>query len=316
MIEGTWQGDVNPTPELVAQRMIHAGRFRDRVTPDRSSKFPAEAGRYHLYVSPACPFSYRVIIVRALKRLEGVVGVSILHPLWDTPDGWAFADTSLSTIDGAGNDFRYLHEAYRTSSPHYTGKVTVPVLWDQHSRRIVNNESLEIAQMLIDAFDAIGGESEIDLCPAELKSAIEDLNCRISRSLSIGVDSVAGARDQQEYGSAMEELFGFLDHLDSRLGDGRPFLLGERPTLADVLTYVTLVRFDVVYNPLFRASRRRVMDYPNLPNLLRRLHALPGVAETLRYDHIVTHYHDGDWAVSTRRGIVPDLPAVNWLNSR
>ena len=314
MIEGTWRGDTNPTPELDAQRMIHAGCFRDRITADGSSAFRAEGGRYHLYVSPACPFSHRVIIVRALKRLTGLIGLSVLHPLWDRQDGWTFADNMLATIDGAGNGFRYLHEAYRASSPAYTGKVTVPVLWDLRSRRIVSNESLEIAQMLDRAFDDdAGGDRDIDLCPAHLTSAMDELNGRITRSLAVGVYSVAGAKDQREYDAAMDELFGFLDELDRRLADGRQFLLGTKPTLADILVYTPLVRFDAVYNPLFRASRRRLIDYPRLPALVRRIHGLPGVAETLRYDHILTHYYDGDWAVANRRGIVPELPAVNWL---
>lgn len=313
MIEGIWRGDVDPTPELDAQRMIHAGRFRDRITADGSSGFRAEGGRYHLYVSPACPFSHRVTIVHALKRLTGLIGLSVLHPLWDTPEGWTFADNALATIDSAGNGFAHLHEAYRASSPSYTGKVTVPVLWDQRSRRIVNNESLEIAHMLSHVFDDIGGDRDIDLCPAHLASAIDDLNGRITRSLAVGVYSVAAAKDQREYDAAMDELFGFLDELDGRLADGRPFLLGAKPTLADILAYTPLVRFDAVYNPLFRASRRRLVDYPHLPTLVRRIHGLPGVAETLRYDHILTHYYDGDWAVANRRGIVPELSAVNWL---
>jgi putative glutathione S-transferase len=315
MVNGAWQGDVVPTPELDAQRMIHAGRFRDRITTDGASKFPAEAGRYHLYVSPACPFSHRVMLVRALKRLENIVDLSVLHPFWDTPDGWVFADTSLSTVDRAGNGFRCLHEAYGASSPNYTGKVTVPVLWDQHSRRIVNNESLEIAVMLNEAFNTIGADDRVDLCPADLKSAIDGLNARIAKSLAVGVYTVAAARDQREYDSAMGELFGFLDELDRDLGDGRPFLLGDLPTLADILAYPPLARFDAVYNPLFRASRRRLADYAHLPALVRRIHSLPGVAETTRYDHILTHYYDGDWAVATRRGIVPELPATNCLRA-
>ncbi len=313
MIDGTWRGDVDPTPELDAQRMVHAGRFRHHITVDGSSGFLAEGRRYHLYVSPACPFSHRVIIVHALKRLENVVGLSILHPLWDTPDGWIFADTDLSTIDRAGNGFLRLHEAYRASSPHYTGKVTVPALWDQRSGRIVNNESLEIAQMLNDAFDKIGGNRGIDLCPSHLKRAIDELNAQIAQNLAIGVYAVAGARDQREYDAEMDKLFAFLDDLDGKLYDGRPFLLGEKPTLADILAYTPLVRFDAVYNPLFRATRRRLTDYRRLPRLVRHVHDLPGVAETLRYDHILMHYYDGDWAVATRRGIVPDSPAANWL---
>src|SRR6185437_13691264 len=219
MVDGTWRGEVAPTPELDAQRMIHAGRFRDRVASDGSSKFPAEAARYHLYVSPACPFSHRVMVVRALKRLESIVGLSILHPLWDTPDGWVFGDTALSTIDRAGNGFQCLHQAYGVSLPNYTGKVTVPVLWDQHSRRIVSNESLEIAHMLNDAFNEIGGDGRFNLCPADLKSAMDGLNARITKSLAIGVYSVAAARDQREYNATMDELFDFLDELDHQLGD-------------------------------------------------------------------------------------------------
>ncbi|WP_223972842.1 glutathione S-transferase C-terminal domain-containing protein, partial [Bradyrhizobium sp. RD5-C2] len=261
MINGVWRGDIEPTPELKAQQMIHAGRFRDRISADSASGFRAELGRYHLYVSPACPFSHRVLIVRALKQLGEIVGVSVLHPHWDTPDGWRFADTALSTIDNAGNGFRYLHEAYRASAPNYTGKVTVPVLWDRRSRRIVNNESLEIAGMLNDAFNAITGDRGLDLCPAELKPTIDDLNGEIARHLSVGVYAVASARYQGAYTAAMDQLFGFLDELDGRLSDGRRFCLGERPTLADVLVYATLVRFDAVYNPLFRASRKRLLGY-------------------------------------------------------
>ena len=255
------------------------------------------------------------MVVRAVKRLESIVGLSVLHPLWDTPDGWVFGDTGLSTVDRAGNGFGCLYEAYRASSPNYTGKVTVPVLWDQHSRRIVSNESLEIAYMLNDAFNEVGGDDRVDLCPADLKSAMGGLNARITKSLAVGVYSVAAARDQREYDAAMSELFGFLDELDHQLGDGRPFLLGDRATLADVLAYPPLARFDAVYNPLFRASRRRLTDYAHLPALVRRVHNLPGVTGTTRYDHILTHYYDGDWAVATRRGIVPELPATNCLSA-
>lgn len=313
MIDGIWRGDMEPTPELAAQRMVHAGRFRDRITADGAAGLPAETGRYHLYVSPACPFSHRVMIVHALKQLAPTVGLSVLHPVWDTAEGWTFADTEWSTADGAGNGFLYLHEAYRASAPDYTGKVTVPVLWDRRAGRIVNNESLEIGQMLNHAFDDIGADRSVDLYPADLQAAIDDLNGRISRSLAAGVYAVAGASDQRDYDAAMNELFGMLDDLDDRLRDGRRFLLGDRPTLADVLAYATLVRFDAVYNPLFRASRRRIIDFAHLPHLLRSVHALPGVAATLRYDHILIHYYDGDWAVANRRGIVPELPAPSWL---
>jgi putative glutathione S-transferase len=143
MIDGVWRGDVDPTPEFEARGMIHAGSFRDRITAEGSSGFTAEPGRYHLYVSYACPFSHRVIVVHALKRLEALVGLSVVHPIWDTPEGWVLGETALSTPDRSGNGFVSLHEVYRAARPNYTGKVTVPVLWDGESRRIVNNESIE-----------------------------------------------------------------------------------------------------------------------------------------------------------------------------
>ena len=156
-------------------------------------------------------------------------------------------------------------------------------------------------------------DAHLDLCAAELNPELDELTSQIARRLSIGVYAVAGARDQSEYDATMDSLFGFLDRLDDQFSDDRRFCLGEHPTLADVLVYATLARFDAVYNPLFRASRRRIVDYRHLPNLLKRFHALPGVAATLRYDHILTHYFDGDWAVATRRGIVPELAATSLL---
>jgi putative glutathione S-transferase len=312
MIDGIWRGNVAPTPELEAQRMIHAGRFRDRVTADGASGFAAEPGRYHLYVSHACPFSHRVVVVHALKKLDTLIGVSVVHPIWDTPDGWVFRETELSTVDRAGNGFTSLHEAYRVSQADYTGKVLVPVLWDRKVRRIVNNESLEIAEMLNQEFDAIGGDAQVDLYPAALRADIDALNSRIARSLATGVYAVAGARDQAEYDSRMDELFGFLDACEEELADGRRFLLGDHPTIADVLVFTPLVRFDAVYNPLFRASRKRLVDYPRLAMLVKQIEDLPGVADTVRFDHILMHYHDGDWAVANRRGIVPLRPATDW----
>ncbi len=312
MIQGVWRGDTDPTPELDAQRMIHAGRFRDQITADGTSGFVAERDRYHLYVSHACPFSHRVTIVHALKRLDSVVGVSVVHPIWNTPDGWVLGPTALSTPDRAGNGFTCLHEAYRASQADYTGKVIVPVLWDRKSRRIVNNESLEIAGMLNRAFDGIGGDAQVDLYPAAFRPQIDALNSRITRSLANGVYAVASARDQAEYDDAIGELFGFLDEWEAQLVDDRRFLLGDRPTFADVLIFTPLVRFDAVYNPLFRAIRRRLVDYPRLAALVRRIHDLPAVASTVRFDHILTHYYDGDWAVARRWGIVPHLPDIDW----
>lgn len=312
MIDGVWRGDIAPPPELAAKRMIHDGSFRHKITNDGSSAFPAEPGRYRLFVSYACPFAHRTLVVRALKGLDGIVPVSILHPIWDTPDGWAFGETPLSTPDRAGSGFRFLHEAYRAANPSYTGKVIVPVLWDERSRQIVNNESIEVARMLNEAFDAVGADQTVDLHRLAIRSEIDALCGRIAKSLSKGVYAVGQAKDQVEYDTAMNALFGFLDEMETLLADGRAFLLGGQPTLADVLIFTPLVRFDGVYNPLFRASRKRLVDYRGLALLTKRIYGLPGVAGTVRFDHILAHYYDGDWGVASRRGITPEAPAIDF----
>lgn len=166
--------------------------------------------------------------------------------------------------------------------------------------------------MLNEAFDAIGGDAEVDLYPASRRADIGILISRIARALATGVYAIASARDQSEYDSAMRELFAFLDECEDQLADGRRFIQGDQPTLSDVLLFTPLVRFDAVYNPLFRASRKRLIDYPRLAALVRRIHDLPAVADTVRFDHILMHYYDGDWAVASRRGIVPQPPAIDW----
>ena len=315
MIDGVWRGDVAPTPELEARRVIHAGAFRDRVTPDGTSGYPPEVGRYHLFASYACPFAHRALLGRALKGLQRVVGLSVLHPIWNTPKGWAFADTPLSTRDRSGEGFTHLHQAYARSRPGYTGKVTVPVLWDAKEHRIVSNESLEILAMFNDAFDGVGGDRSVDLEPAALRPAIEALNGTVAADLAGGVYEVGGARTQAGYDAAVARVFGVMDRLEARLADGRAFLHGARLTTSDVVAFTPLARFDAVYNPLFRASRRRLVDYPILSAWARRVHEVPGVAGTLRFDHILAHYHDGDWAVANRRGVVPAAPEVDFRDA-
>lgn len=314
MINGVWQGDVASRLKSLEQEMIHSGHFRSRITTDGSSEFPAERGRYHLYVSYACPFAHRTLIAHSLKRLRGIVHVSVLQPLWDTHDGWQFdaQKDGASDQEPGRNKFHFLHEAYRTARPDYTGKVTVPVLWDNVSSQIVNNESIEIAHMFNDVFDALGADSTVDFYPARLRPKIDQLNAQIIRCLSKGVYAVGQAGNQSEYRLAADVLFDFMDELETVLADGRRFLLGDVVTLADILAFTPLVRFDAVYHPLFRASRKRLVDYRHLPRFIRQLHALPDIGQTVRFDHILSHYNDGDWAVATRRGIVPDEPAYDF----
>ena len=219
-----------------------------------------------------------------------------------------FGDTPLSTPDLAGNGFTHLHQTYAASAPCYTGKVTVPVLWDARARRIVSNESLDILHMLDDAF-----AGPLRLRPESIAAEVDTLGALIAADVASGAYAVGAARDQAEYDTAIGRLFGRLDALEARLAaDGRPFLHGSAPAASDVLLFTPLVRFDAVYNPLFRASLQRLVDYPALSAWARRFHALPGVAATVRFDHILRHYHDGDWGVATRHGIVPALPAVDY----
>jgi putative glutathione S-transferase len=311
MIEGVWRGDVAPATGRQSHP-IETGDFRGRVTADGSSGITAEPGRYHLYASYACPFAHRVILGRVLKRLENVVGLSVLHPTWNTPDGWVFGDTPFSTKDGGGGGFTHLHQAYAASRPSYTGKVTVPALWDRRTRQIVSNESLDILIMFNDAFDGVGADPSVDLYPRFLRCEIDALNDRIACDLARRVYAIGAATTQQQYEQENAALFAFLDDLELRLSDGRRFLHGEAMTVSDILAFTPLVRFDAVYNPLFRASLKRLVDYPRLAAFVGRVYRLPGVAETVRFDHILMHYHDGDWGVANRRGIVPAVPQVDF----
>ena len=309
MIDGVWRGDVAASPpDLGTQSAIRAGLFRGRLSRDGSTPFPAErGGRYHLYASYACPFAHRAILARALLDLEDAIGLSVVHPAWDTPEGWVFGAGPLSTPDLAGNGFTHLHQAYSASAHCYTGKVTVPVLWDRRARRIVSNESLDILLMLDDAFPG-----PLRLRPDTIAAEVDALDAQIGADVARGAYAVGAARGQAEYDAAIARLFGRLDKLEARLADGRAFLHGAALTASDVLLFTPLVRFDAVYNPLFRASLRRLVDYPRLSAWARRFHVLPGVAATVRFDHILRHYHDGDWGVATRRGVVPALPAVDY----
>jgi putative glutathione S-transferase len=247
-----------------------------------------------------------------LKGLQTIVSLSILHPIWNTPAGWVFGDTPFSTRDGGGSGFTHLHHAYAASRPSYTGKVTVPVLWDSRTRQIVSNESLDILIMLNEAFDGVGGDARLDLYPQSLRGEIDVLNDRIARDLAGRVYAVAGATTQEQYDHENAALFAFLDDVERRLSDGRRFLLGEALTISDILAFTPLVRFDAVYNPLFRASLKRLVDYPRLATYVGHLYRLPGIAETVRFDHILMHSHDGDWGVANRRGIVPTVPQVDF----
>ncbi|HYW03832.1 MAG TPA: glutathione S-transferase family protein [Gammaproteobacteria bacterium] len=282
-------------------------QFRDRVTADGSSGFPAAAGRYHLYVSLACPWAHRTLIMRGIKGLENVISVSVVHPHMGE-DGWAFGDAPgcmPDTVNGA----RLLREVYVKARPDYTGRVTVPVLWDRETGTIVNNESAEILRMLEREFDAFG-RADLDFHPPGLREEIDRINPYVYERINNGVYRAGFATTQQAYEEAAGALFEALDSLEERLR-GQSWLCGERITEADWRLFTTLVRFDAVYHGHFKCNRSRLVDYPELWDYTRALYQFPGVAPTVSLDHIKQHYYTSHPQINPT-GIVPIGPAIDF----
>ena len=283
-------------------------RFRDVVTADGSSGFPAEPGRYHLYVSLACPWAHRTIIVRRLKGLEDVISMSVVDPVRDER-GWAFREGRGHGADPV-NGFDFLSEAYLACDPSFSGRVTVPVLWDRQTGRIVNNESAEILRMLNAEFDA-WGDAGLDLYPEDLREEIDAVNDGVYRDVNNGVYRAGFATTQEAYEEAFDALFAALEGLDRRLSRRR-YLLGERITEADWRLFTTLIRFDAVYVGHFKCNLRRISDHAALWPYLRDLYQVPGVAETVDFDHIKRHYYVTHDSINPT-GIVPKGPALDLL---
>jgi putative glutathione S-transferase len=284
--------------------------FLGRISPD--GPFVPAQGRYHLYVSLACPYAHRTLIVRALKGLEAVVGVSVVDPIRDGR-GWAFRDGTGQTLDNAGNGFAFLSEAYEASVPggRYTGRVSVPVLWDTQTRRVVSNYFPTISLDLGSQFDRWAKRPELDLYPADLRIVIDALNEEIGEHVNAGVYHAGFARSQAEYEAGYREVFETLDRLEDRLRTGGPFLFEDRLTEADVRLWVTLVRFDTVYHGHFKVNRQRLVDYPALWDYARRLYAIPAFGQTTDFDHIKRHYY-GTQLHLNPTGIVPSGPQLDW----
>ena len=312
LIDGKWADGPPSRSGTPPTEVVHPGSFRRWVTRDGSSGFPVEPNRYHLYVSHACPFSQRATIAWTLSGLVNAIDLSILDPRWVASDGWVFGSSALSTNDNGGCGFAALREAYLAADARFTGRVSVPVLWDKATRTIVNNESLDIALMLNREFAPLGTAARSELYPGPLQTAIDALNDRTNRFLAAGVYTIAGAENQAAYDLATGQLFGFLAELEQMLSEGGPFLLGGSVTIADVLAFTALVRFDPVYAPLFRIGGKRLADFPALTALVERVYDIPGIAETVRFDHILAHYFDSDWSIPPRRGIVPALTEMPW----
>jgi glutathionyl-hydroquinone reductase len=281
--------------------------FRGRITADGSSGYPAGPGRYHLYISWACPWAQRTAIVRALLGLEEVISLSAVDPIRDGR-GWAFREGDGHTLDPV-NGFALLREAYEATEPGYDGHISVPVLWDRQTRRIVSNNFPDITIDLGTRFTAWADPS-YDLYPQPLRPQIDELNERIYATVNNGVYRCGFATTQEQYHLAVTQLFGTLDELEERLA-GRRYLMGEAITEADVRLWVTLARFDAVYYSHFKANLRRITDYPHLWAYARDLYALPAFRGTTNFDHIKRHYYVTHPHLNPSR-IVPDGPLIDW----
>ena len=311
LVKGKWNADWDPIQAKDEQgRFIRqTSRFRNWITPNASpgsheaGGFGAELDRYHLYVALICPWASRVLMVRKLKGLERALPVTVVEPVL-TEQGWRFG-----TYPGAGRDelngTEYLHELYSKADPDYTGRATVPVLWDKHLGTIVNNESADIIRMLNHAFEAFT-DKDVDLYPENLRPQIDALNKQMYEQLNNGVYQAGFASSQSAYEESYFKVFAMLDALEKRLGDGRRYLFGDRLTESDVRLFVTLVRFDTAYHGVFKCNRNLIAQMPKLFSYMSRVLELPGVAETVNIDHIKAGYYSIKSLNPT--GIVPAGP--------
>ena len=307
LLNGAWHEGWYDTSKTAGEFVRPQSHFRDWVTADGASGYRAEPGRYHLYVSAACPWAHRTLIFRRLKRLEEAISLSIVDPII-SDQGWAFSDAP-GCIPDTINGFRYLHQAYTRTQPDYSGRVTVPVLWDKQTRRIVNNESSEIIRMFNAAFDAVT-DDRTDYCPAPLRAEIDTVNAFVYERINNGVYQAGFAGSQRVYEHAVDRLFAALDEIEARLERSR-YLVGDIITEADWRLFPTLLRFDAVYYTHFKCNLRRIEDYPNLSNYVRDLYQVPGVADTVNMDHIKRHYFSSHRHLNPS-GIVPKGPALDF----
>ncbi|WP_439632418.1 glutathione S-transferase family protein [Shinella sp.] len=296
LVNGKWTEDWQPVQATDAKGgfVRQVSSFRNWVTPDGSAGptgeggFEAASGRYHLYVALICPWASRTLITRKLKKLEDVISVSVVEPAL-SEQGWRFGDYPGANRDEL-NGATYMHEIYTSADASFTGRATVPVLWDKQRKTIVNNESADIVRMLNSGFGALADES-VDLYPEVLRGEIDALNERIYPTLNNGVYRAGFATTQVAYEEAFHGVFTMLDELEARLFAGGPFLTGAAFTEADIRLFVTLIRFDAAYYGLFKCNRQRIADYPALSAYTKRVLDLPGVRETVSIDHIKNGYY-------------------------
>jgi len=314
LIDGVWHDSWYDTKTTGGKFERSIAKFRNWITPDGAAGpsgtegFAAESGRYHLYVSYACPWAHRTLIFRALKDLAPHISVSVVHPDM-LSDGWTFDQGGYGATGDTLYGLPFARDIYLKADPAFSGRVTVPILWDKRRETIVSNESSEIIRMLNSAFDGLTGNSQ-DYWPEDLRAAIEPVNARIYDSFNNGVYKCGFATTQEAYDAAVEPLFETLDWLEDRLST-QPYLMGARLTEADWRLFPTLVRFDLVYHLHFKCNRRRIVDYPHLWAYTRALYQHRGVSETVHFDHIVRHYHFSHDSINPHR-IIPINPQIDW----
>ena len=316
LVDGKWQDQWYETGKTGGRFVRKDVAFRNWVTadgaagPSGEAGFKAETGRYHLYVSLACPWAHRTLIFRKLKRLDDKISVTVVDPLM-LEEGWTIGGEYPGTTPDGINGKTRLYEVYQLAAPDYTGRVTVPVLWDKDRRTIVSNESAEIIRMLNSAFDGLAGvDASLDLYPDDLRSEIDRINGLVYDRVNNGVYKAGFATAQDAYEEAVSALFDELDAIEERLSRQR-YLAGGRISEADWRLFTTLIRFDAVYYGHFKCNLRRVADYPALSNYTRELYQVPGVAETVSIDHIKRHYY-GSHRMINPTGIVPKGPILDF----
>ncbi len=314
LVDGKWHDQWYDTSSTGGRFERSASQYRNWISasgaagPSGSGGFQAEAGRYHLYVSYACPWAHRCLIMRSWKGLEEIISVSSVHPLM-LAQGWEFGQSAGLACPDPLYGLKALHELYVRADPHYSGRVTVPLLWDRQQQTIVNNESAEIIRMFNSAFDHLGAKPG-DYYPADLRPQIDSLNDYIYPKINNGVYMAGFATSQSAYDAAVSEVFTALDELERRLGQNR-YLVGNTITEADLRLWTTLVRFDAVYVTHFKCDKKRIADYPNLNGYLRDIYQIPGVADTVRMDHIRNHYFRSHPSINPH-GIIPVGPELDF----
>lgn len=307
LVDGKWQDQWYDTKTSKGKFERQASQFRDWIQNQPGAKFAPESGRYHLYVSLACPWAHRTLIFRKLKGLEAHIDVSVVSPDM-LGQGWSFADYPGSTGDKLFGS-SYMHQVYTKAKQDITSRVTVPVLWDKQTNSIVNNESADIIRIFNSEFNSITG-NELDFYPEELRAEIDEINEFIYPNINNGVYRSGFATTQEAYREAVVALFDALDEVEARLAKQR-YLVGEHITEADWRLFTTLIRFDAVYVGHFKCNFRRIEDYPNISNYLRELYQYPGIAETVNLDHIKRHYYFSHTMINPTQ-VVPEGPVLDF----